>query len=197
MMRYPSASSAIDTEVRMLRSSSTRAMVDIHWLLLIATIRLKKSPTHKLAERCRTVSEKRARPVGRGNNRILAAVYAPPWVNRVPYFGMIFSYPPHRGIGVGGMVGYAMRRMPRQRPSQDQREFLELLRDLGPRDNSQTAAIRRGTKRACQVRGWVEWRCLDDLSGLRAWHLTAPGRNALNSPPRRVDSRDPAPLPID
>src|SRR6266536_1136153 len=101
MMRYPSASSAIDTEVRMLLSSSTRAMVDIHWLLLIATIRLKKSPTHKLAEICRTVSEKRARPVGRGNSRILAAVYAPPWVNRVPYFGMIFSYPPHRGIGVG------------------------------------------------------------------------------------------------
>jgi hypothetical protein len=95
------------------------------------------------------------------------------------------------------MVGYAKRRRPWERPSEDQRKFLELLRDLGPRDNAQTAAVRRGTKRACQVRGWVEWRCLDDLSGLRAWHLTAPGRNALNSPPRRVDSRDPAPLPID
>jgi hypothetical protein len=95
------------------------------------------------------------------------------------------------------MVGYATRHKPRERPSEDQRKFLELLRDLGPRDNAQTAAVRRGTKRACQVRGWVEWRCLNDLSGLRAWHLTAIGRNALNSPPRRVDSRDPAPLPID
>jgi len=95
------------------------------------------------------------------------------------------------------MVGYATRHKPRERPSEDQRKFLELLRDLGPRDNAQTAAVRRGMKRACQVRGWVEWRCLNDLSGLRAWHLTAIGRNALNSPARRMDSRYPARLPID
>ena len=78
------------------------------------------------------------------------------------------------------MVGYARRRMPRERPSQDQREFLETLRDLGPRDNAQTAAVRKSTKRACQVRGWVEWRCLDKLPGMRAWHLTIVGRKALN-----------------
>ena len=83
------------------------------------------------------------------------------------------------------MVGYAKRRAPRPRPSKDQRKFLELLRDLGPRDNAQTAAVRKATKRACQVRGWVEWKCLDDLPGLRAWHLTIIGRNALNSPTRR------------
>ena len=83
------------------------------------------------------------------------------------------------------MVGYAKRRMPRGRPSEDQRKFLEMLRDLGPRDNAQSAAIRKSTKRACQVRGWVEWRCLDNLPGLRAWHLTIIGRNALNSPARR------------
>src|SRR5260370_15508755 len=83
------------------------------------------------------------------------------------------------------MVGYAKRRMQRDRPSEDQRKFLETLRGLGPRDNAQTAAIRKATKRACQVRGWVEWRCLDDLPGLKAWHLTIIGRNALNSPSRR------------
>ncbi len=83
------------------------------------------------------------------------------------------------------MVGYAKRRRPWERPSEDQRKFLEKLRDLGPRDNAQTAAVRKSTKRACQVRGWVEWRCLDDLRGLRAWHLTIIGRNALNPPARR------------
>src|SRR6266496_3538 len=85
----------------------------------------------------------------------------------------------------GGMVGYAKRRTPRERPSEDQRKFLATLRYLGARDNAQTAAVRKSTKRACQVRGWVEWRCLDELPGLRAWHLTIIGRNALNSPSRR------------
>jgi hypothetical protein len=79
------------------------------------------------------------------------------------------------------MVGYARRRMPRERPSKDQRRFLETLRDLGPRDNAQTAAVRKSTKRACQVRGWVEWRCLDNSPGVRAWHLTIIGRNILKS----------------
>jgi hypothetical protein len=78
------------------------------------------------------------------------------------------------------MVGYAKRRMPREHPSEDQRRFLEALRDLGPRDNAQTAAVRKSTKRACQVRGWAEWRCLDASPGVRAWHLTIIGRNALN-----------------
>src|SRR6266511_6146584 len=89
-----------------------------------------------------------------------------------------------RRVG-GGMVGYAKRYRLREHPSEDQRKFLEMLRDLGPRDNAQTLSIRKSTKRACQVRGWVEWRCLDDLPGLRAWHLTIIGRNALNSPSRR------------
>jgi len=40
------------------------------------------------------------------------------------------------------MVVYAARHKPRERPSEDQRKFLELLRDLGPRDNAQTAAVR-------------------------------------------------------
>jgi hypothetical protein len=44
---------------------------------------------------------------------------------------------------MGDMVGYAMRRVPRERPSTDQRKFLETLRDLGPKDNAQTAAIRK------------------------------------------------------
>jgi len=82
------------------------------------------------------------------------------------------------------MVGYAKRRRPRERPSEDQRKFLETLRDLGPRDNAQTAAVRKSTKRACQVRGWVEWKSLDQFSGVRAWHLTIIGRKALNSPAR-------------
>src|SRR6266550_2917595 len=92
------------------------------------------------------------------------------------------------------MVGYAKRRRPWERPSEDQRKFLEKLRDLGPRDNAQTAAVRKSTKRACQVRGWVEWRCLDGFSGLRAWHLTIIGRNALNFPARRHRAV-PTPLP--
>ena len=83
------------------------------------------------------------------------------------------------------MVGYAKRCTLREGPSEDQRKFLETLRDLGPRDNAQTAAVRKSTKRACLVRGWVEWRWLDDLPGLRAWHLTIIGRNALNSPAQR------------
>jgi len=95
------------------------------------------------------------------------------------------------------MAGYAMRRVPRQRASNDQRKFLELLRDLGPRDNGQTAAVRKATKRACQVRGWVEWRSLDNSPSVRAWHLTIIGRKVLNSPARRADSRAPARLPID
>jgi hypothetical protein len=86
------------------------------------------------------------------------------------------------------MVGYARRRKLRQGPSEDQRKFLKTLRDLGPRDNAQTAAVRRSTKRACQVRGWVEWRCLDNFPGIRAWHLTVIGSNALNFPTRT--SRD-------
>jgi hypothetical protein len=77
------------------------------------------------------------------------------------------------------MIGYAMRRGPRELPSKDQRKFLEILRNLGPQDNAQTATIRKITKRACQVRGWVEWRCIDQYPAARAWHLTTIGRNAL------------------
>ena len=83
------------------------------------------------------------------------------------------------------MVGYAKRRTLREDPSEDQRKFLEMLRDLGPQDNAQTAAIRKITKRACQVRGWVEWRGPDGHPDHRAWHLTIIGRNMLNSPARR------------
>ena len=78
------------------------------------------------------------------------------------------------------MVGYAKRRVPRPRPSEDQRKFLELLRD-GPRDNARTAAVLKTTKRACQVRGWVEWRSLDNFPGMRAWHLTIIGQKAVTS----------------
>src|SRR5438093_1433267 len=88
---------------------------------------------------------------------------------------------PRPGAG-GGMVGYAKRRTLREDPSENQRKFLETLRDLGPRDNAQTQAVRNSTKRACRVRGWVEWRCFDGFPGVRAWHLTIIGRNALNSP---------------
>ncbi len=77
------------------------------------------------------------------------------------------------------MVGYAKRQMPRQRPSKDQREFLEMVRDLGPRDNAQSATVRKGTKRACQVRGWVEWRSLDNFPGVMAWHLTIIGQKVF------------------
>jgi hypothetical protein len=79
------------------------------------------------------------------------------------------------------MVQYAKRRMQHERPSEDQRKFLETLRDFGPRDNAQTAAVRKSTKRACQVRGWAEWRCLDKFPGTRAWHLTIIGRKVLSS----------------
>jgi len=79
------------------------------------------------------------------------------------------------------MMEYAKRRMPRQRPSEDQRRFLETLCALGPQDNAQTAGVRKSTKRACQVRGWVEWRCLDLCPGVRAWHLTMIGRKVLNA----------------
>ncbi len=70
------------------------------------------------------------------------------------------------------MVECAKPRVPRQRPSKDQYKFLETLRDLGPQDNAQTAAVRKATKRACQVRGWIEWRSLDQIAGtlwLGAW----------------------------
>jgi hypothetical protein len=69
--------------------------------------------------------------------------------------------------------------MQRQRPSKEQRKFLEVLRDLGPQDNAQAAAIRKQTKRACQHRGWVEWRPLDNFPGMKAWHLTIIGRRVL------------------
>jgi hypothetical protein len=119
------------------------------------------------------------------------------WSWRAPYFGTILSDHSHLGAREWGMFGYPMRRVPRQCPSDDQRKFLELLRDLGPRDNGQTAAVRKATKRACQVRGWVEWRSPDNSPNVRAWHLTIIGRKVLNSPARRVDSGAPAPLPID
>jgi hypothetical protein len=83
------------------------------------------------------------------------------------------------------MAAYAQRWTPRGPASEDQRKFLETLRDLGPRDKAQTAVVRKSTKRACQVRGWVEWRCRDDFPGLRAWHLTMSGRNVLHSLGRR------------
>jgi hypothetical protein len=100
----------------------------------------------------------------------------------VPYFGSDFERSSHFGeIGVGEMLGYAKRRMPRAHPSELQRKFLELLQNLGPRDNAQTGAVCRATKRACQVRGWVEWKSLDDnFPDSRAWHLTIIGRKTLN-----------------
>ncbi len=103
----------------------------------------------------------------------------------------------HLGERERGMVRHAKRRVPRPRPSEDQRKFLELLRDFGPRDNAQTAAVLKTTKRACQVRGWVEWRSLDNFPGKRAWHLTIIGRNALNSLARRsraIPARLPSPF---
>jgi hypothetical protein len=97
------------------------------------------------------------------------------------------------------MALYARRFLHRERPSKDQQNFLQTLRDLGPQDNAETAEFRIATKRACQVRGWVEWRCRDEFPGIRGWHLTIIGRKALNSPRRSsramfVRAR-PAPVP--
>src|SRR6266498_2935106 len=78
------------------------------------------------------------------------------------------------------MVGYAERRT-LDPPTEVQRKFLETLREVGPRDNAQTPAIRKITKRACQVRGWVEWRRIDGVLDRKAWHLTIAGQKALNS----------------
>src|SRR5437762_14266747 len=89
------------------------------------------------------------------------------------------------------MVEYQTRQELRSIPSQDQRKFLEALRERGPQDNAQTAGIRRITKRACQVRGWVEWRCLDGSPGTRAWHLTVVGRKALEASLRFFRARSP------
>ena len=83
------------------------------------------------------------------------------------------------------MVSNAKRRRVRERPSEGQRQFLETLRELGPRDNAQTAAVPKATKRACQVRGWAEWKPLDQAPNLPAWHLTIVGRAVLSSRPRR------------
>lgn len=78
------------------------------------------------------------------------------------------------------MVQYANRRTFSQPLSGKQRKFLEMLRDVGPRDNAQSAAIRKSTKRACHVRGWAEWKYVDGDCGLKAWHITDLGRNALD-----------------
>ena len=94
---------------------------------------------------------------------------------------------PTAGERDGAMVGYPKRWTLREGPSEDQRRFLETLRDLGPQDNAQTPAVRKATKRACQVRGWVEWRGPDGHPDLRAWHLTIIGRNTLK--PRARHSR--------
>ncbi len=113
-----------------------------------------------------------------------------------PYFGNDFEpSSTSRGMGSGEMVECAKPRVPRQRPSKDQYKFLETLRDLGPQDNAQTATVRKATKRACQVRGWIEWRSLDQIAGVKAWHLTIIGGRVLNSLARRVDSRSSAQLP--
>jgi hypothetical protein len=66
-------------------------------------------------------------------------------------------------------------------PSESQQRFLETLRDLGPRDNAQTAEVLRGTRHACQCRGWAEWRALDNFPSVKAWHLTIIGRRVLSS----------------
>ena len=91
------------------------------------------------------------------------------------------------------MVGYAERRTWGV-PTEDQRKFLEALRDVGPRDNAQTAGIRKATKRACRVRGWVEWRRTDGVPERRAWHLTIAGQKALSLLRRRSGVRDEARL---
>src|SRR5262249_32558537 len=93
---------------------------------------------------------------------------------------------------VARMVGYPMRRRLRGPPSPDQRKFLETLRDLGPRNNAETLAVRRSTKRACQVRGWVEWRCLEDPSDVKAWHSRSPVRRRHLTIRYRLDR----PMPV-
>src|SRR2546421_706915 len=102
------------------------------------------------------------------------------------------SMPQIRARAGGAMVRYEERRTLRQRPTEVQRKFLETLRDLGPRDNALTAATRRATKRACQVRGWVEWRRTDGLPDHKAWHLTIAGQKALIPPLQASSARDPA-----
>ena len=87
------------------------------------------------------------------------------------------------------MVGYAERRT-WEPPTEVQRKFLETLRDVGPRDNAQTEAIRKTTKRACQVRGWVEWRRIDGVPDRKAWHLTIAGQKALKPMARGGDVSD-------
>ena len=87
------------------------------------------------------------------------------------------------------MVGYAERRTWGV-PTEDQRKFLEALRDVGPRDNAQTAGTRKSTKRACRVRGWVEWRRTDGVPDRKAWHLTIAGQKALSPVRRRSGARD-------
>ena len=82
------------------------------------------------------------------------------------------------------MVKYPRRRALREGPSQEQRLFLETLRDVGPRDNAQSRAVRKATKRACQVRGWAEWRPIDGSPGAMAWHLTIVGREILRTSAR-------------
>src|SRR5262249_60809956 len=61
------------------------------------------------------------------------------------------------GLGGGrGVAVYAKRCAPRGVASEDQRKCLETLRDLGPRDNAQTAVVRRTTARPCHLRGRVD-----------------------------------------
>ncbi len=64
---------------------------------------------------------------------------------------------------MGEWVVYATRHKPLERPSEDQRKFLELFEISGNETTPRLWRSEGGTKRACQVRGWVEWRCLDDL----------------------------------
>ncbi len=87
------------------------------------------------------------------------------------------------------MVTFPKRRALRQGPSKDQRQFLEMLRSLGPCDNTQTRTVRTMTKRACQVRGWAEWRPIDGFPGVSAWHLTIIGREVLKSVRARPSAR--------
>src|ERR671939_2133565 len=87
------------------------------------------------------------------------------------------------------MAAYAKRFRSRENPSEHQLKFLESLRALGPLDNAQTSATRKATKRACQMRGWVEWRSIDGRAGTRAWHRTLPGRHALKGAARGRDGQ--------